>query len=113
MKSHKDIAAQFKEHKSRASLLGTQYDNTRKCQAFYSGDFMDYRDTFVARGMDGQKRTTEVSFNKVKPYVNAAHGFMLQNRQRVKFASRNQDDEERALEAAYANGGGRKRWQLY
>jgi hypothetical protein len=103
MKSHKDIAAQFKEHKSRASLLGTQYDNTRKCQAFYSGDFMDYRDTFVARGMDGQKRTTEVSFNKVKPYVNAAHGFMLQNRQRVKFASRNQDDEERALEAAYAN----------
>jgi hypothetical protein len=80
MKSHKDIAAQFKEHKSRASLLGTQYDNTRKCQAFYSGDFMDYRDTFVARGMDGQKRTTEVSFNKVKPYVNAAHGFMLHGR---------------------------------
>jgi hypothetical protein len=56
MKSHKDIAAQFKEHKSRASLLGTQYDNTRKCQAFYSGDFMDYRDTFVARG-DGWTKT--------------------------------------------------------
>ena len=103
MKSNTDIAEQFKRHKARVSLLGDQYDNTRKCQGFYSGDTMDYRDNASVHGPDGARKTVGVQFNKVQPYINAAHGFMLQNRQRVRFTSRNQDNEERQLEAEYAN----------
>lgn len=104
MKSPKQIAAQFKKHKSiTQSRLNKQYSNTKKCQAFYAGDFMSYQDKVEFTNVRGERSKALVKFNKVKPYVNAVKGFMAQNRRKPKYEARIENDKIQELFTGYAN----------
>lgn len=104
MKSTKDIAAQFKKHKSLTqSRLSKQYRNTKKCQAFYAGDIMSYEDHVDFTDVRGRKKKALVKFNKVKPYVNAVKGFMAQNRRKPKYEARIQNAKVQELFSGYVN----------
>lgn len=104
MKSTKVIAKQFKKHKDiTQSRLNKQYSNTKKCQAFYAGDFMSYQDRIDFVSVRGDKKKALVKFNKVKPYVNGVKGFMAQNRTRPKYEARIESDKIQELFSGYAN----------
>jgi hypothetical protein len=104
MKSTKKIAEQFKRHKKVTDgRLGKQTANTKKCQSFYAGDFMSYEDKINITDVKGSKSRALVKFNKVKPYVNAVKGFMVQNRRRPKYEARVQNDKMQELFSGYAN----------
>lgn len=100
----KEIAKQFEKHKNVSEgRLSKQYTNTKKCQAFYAGDNMEYRDEFDITNVRGEKRKAMVKFNKVKPYVNAVKGFMLQNRRRPKYEARIENSQTQELFTEKAN----------
>ena len=104
MKSKEEIARKFKKNKQTSdSLLGKQYSNTRKSQAFYAGDFMRYEDRIQFRDSDGKKKRALVQFNKVKPYVNAVAGFFVQNRSKPKYLARLEQAQVGNLYSKYAN----------
>jgi len=105
MKSTKEIAKQFKKHKTQSQArLRKQYGNTKKCQAFYAGDFMSYQDNIdTPNGRGNKNNKVLVKFNKVKPYVNAVKGFMAQNRRRPKYEARLENDKLQELFSGYAN----------
>lgn len=104
MKSTKEIAKQFKKHKTLTqSRLSKQYRNTKKCQSFYAGDFMSYEDHVGFTDVRGKNKKALVKFNKVKPYVNAVKGFMAQNRRTPKYEARIQNDKLQELFSGYAN----------
>ncbi len=68
MKSKAEILTQFGKHKKQTRRgLSKQYENARQCQAFYAGDFMDYRDNMQFVSQSGTKKRAMVQFNKVKP----------------------------------------------
>lgn len=103
MKSDTDIALEFKKRKGVTERgLSRQYDNTRKCQAFYAGDIMSYQDNIQFTDIRGTRKRALVQFNKVKPYVNAVKGFMAQNRRKAKYIAR-LDSEVGQLYSQYAN----------
>jgi hypothetical protein len=104
MKSRDEIAKQFKRHLDISkSKLGKQYRNTKKCQAFYAGDFMKYEDAITVSDTAGRAKKVMVKFNKVKPYVNAVKGFMAQNRRVQKYEARIQNSRIQELFSSYAN----------
>lgn len=104
MKSDKEIIAQWKKHKDiTKSRLSKQYGNTKKCQSFYAGDFMSYTDTVQFSTSNGKKKKALVKFNKIKPFINAVNGFMLQNRRRAKYEARIENDKLQELFSGYAN----------
>lgn len=84
-----DLIQQFKKHKAVTSrYLQKQYDNTKRCQEFYAGDFMSYRDIIQFPDASGNRKKAMVQFNKIKPYVSAVKGFMAQNRRRAKYSAK-------------------------
>lgn len=92
---------QFDDHyKKTKSGLQAQWENTRKCQAFYAGNGMVY---MAQQGQNQTKRIVEI--NKVKPIVNAVRGFMIQNRRRVKYVANAPytNNEVRGFYSSYAN----------
>lgn len=99
------LADQFKKHLAISkNKLGKQYSNTKKCQAFYGGDMMSYRDSVSTVDKDtGRARRSLVKFNKVKPYVNSVKGFMAQNRRRPKYEARIENSKAQELFSGYAN----------
>ena len=104
MKTKDEIVIQWRKHKGVSEKgLGSQYDNTRDCQAFYAGDFMKYTDRLQFADGRGQKRTTLVQFNKVKPYVNAVKGFMAQNRRKAEYIAQIDAQELQQMYSKYAN----------
>jgi len=104
MKSKTEIAKQFKKHKSTSNrLLSKQFDNTKKCQAFYAGDFMEYKDTVQFATPLGKKKKAMVQINKVKPYINAVKGFAAQNRRQAKYVARKTNEKLQELYSQYAN----------
>lgn len=103
MKSDSEIVKQAKKHKSLSqSLLGKQYSSIREGQAFYAGDFMNYKDEMTFSGSRGTKRAM-VQFNRVKPYVNAVSGFMAQNRRKACYVARLDNEEAQILYSDYSN----------
>lgn len=101
MKSNKEILDQFDNHKKISnSGLANQWDHIKECRAFYAGDYMSYKD--VIRG----RRNTiqEVSFNRVKPYVNSMVGFMAQNRRKPDYQAKLPDLQMQAALSEYLNG---------
>lgn len=104
MKSTKDIAAEFKKRRMFSqSRLSSQYENTKRCQAFYAGDIMEYEDKVHVFSPVKPKKTILVKFNKVKPYVNAVKGFAAQNRKRAKYEARIENNKIQELFSNYAN----------
>lgn len=104
MKSDEQIAKQFRKHLALTkSGLQKQWDNTRECFSFYNGDFMDYSAPLQFTDPAGNKKRATVKINKVKPYVNAVKGFMVQNRRKAKYTAREIDDVARQQYTTYAN----------
>lgn len=104
MLSKSEIARKFKKEKGLTSrALGSQYDNTRACQSFYSGDFMDYQDRIGFIDNRGQKKRALVKFNKVKPNVDAVGGFMAQNRRQANYVARIKDSAKQMAFTKYTN----------
>jgi hypothetical protein len=104
MKSKKEILKQFKKHcKISKSALGRQYKHFDECQAFYSGDYMAYRDDYrFGRGVTS--RIKEVQFNRVKPYVNSIVGFMAQQRRKPDYQAVIQENDVQVAYSEYING---------
>lgn len=89
MKSDTQIAQQFKKHlKLSKQALSRQWDNTRMCQQFYTGDSMSYLDYLQYQNPRGEKKRALIQFNKVMPFVDAVAGFMAQNRRIAKYVAR-------------------------
>lgn len=104
MKSKKEIVDQFNKHLATAtSALSKQYENNKRCQAFYAGDTMAYKDTVQYTTLGGQKQKAQVMFNRVAPYVDAVKGFMIQNRRRAKYDALADDDDLQTEYTRYAN----------
>ena len=104
MKSPKDIALEFKKRRMLSqSRLANQYANTRRCQAFYAGDIMEYEDKVHIFSPVKPKKNILVKFNKVKPYVNAVKGFAAQNRRKSKYEARIENEQVQELFSKYAN----------
>ena len=103
MKTKKQIITQFKKHlKESKAGLSNQYNHIKSCQAFYAGDFMDYKDKVQFNAPSGKKRAM-VQFNQVKPYVNAVKGFMAQNRRNAKYVARVEGTLLQKQYSVYAN----------
>lgn len=104
MKSDAAIIKKFKtDWRTDSAGLQRQFDNTREAQAFYAGDFMNYRDNIQFNVTTGTKKRALVQFNKVKPYVNAVKGFMAQNRRTVKYTAQIDEDQLQRLYSQYTN----------
>lgn len=104
MKSSEDIAFQLKKHKGITDRgLSNQWDNTRTCQAFYAGDYMNYGGMITATDLRGNRRKTSVQFNLVKPYVNAVRGFMAQNRRNADYVARMEQDQLQEMYSEWTN----------
>lgn len=89
MKTDKQIISQFQRQlKASKSGLSRQWDNTKYCQAFYSGDSMSYIDKLQYVNPRGEKKRALIQFNKVMPFVDAVSGFMMQNRRQAKYVAR-------------------------
>jgi hypothetical protein len=80
-----------------------QLTNTRDMQQFYAGDFMSYTDRLQYADGRGNKKSTMVQFNKVKPYVNAVRGFMAQNRQKADYSARHENSQMQQFYTKYSN----------
>lgn len=103
MKKNEDIIEQFHKHyKITKSGLSNQYKEIQECRSFYNGNYMDYRDT-LSFGSGRSKSVQEVSFNQVKPYVNAFVGFFIQNRRSAIYVSKVNDDNARKVQTDYIN----------
>lgn len=104
MKSSEDVRKQFEEHQriSRHGLRN-QYRHVQECQAFYSGDYMNYRDEYQF-GLGSSRRIKEVQFNRVKPYVNSIVGFAVQQRRKPDYQARMEDRQEQIVYTEYLNG---------
>lgn len=104
MKTEEKTIEMFrKQHGSWTHGGSKQLTNTTDCQAFYAGDFMSYTDRLQFADGRGNKKTTLVQFNKVKPYVNAVRGFMAQNRQKADYSARHPNDEAQEFYSKYSN----------
>lgn len=104
MKSKKEIIKQFKEDYGVAkSGLKNQWKHIQECQAFYSGDYMNYIDQYQF-GRGASRRIKEVQFNSVKPYVNSIVGFMAQQRRKPDYQAVLPDSEEQRAFSDYLNG---------
>ena len=105
MKNDFDLVRQFKKHRAEIrNRLAKQYENTSRCQAFYSGDIIDYwigRSSVDDRGV---ARRSMVQISKIKPYVNSVKGFFAQNRRKPKYSARLAADKMQEAFTQYSNG---------
>ena len=104
MKDRKEVLRKFRESYdiTRAGLR-KQYQHIDECEAFYAGDYMNYKDDY-AFGRGASRRIKEVSFNCVQPYVNSIVGFAAQNRRKPDYRAREQDSQEQRMRSDYING---------
>lgn len=82
--------------------MSKQWNNTKDCQMFYSGDTMDYEDKIQFQ-VRGQKKRALVRFNKVMKYVDSVLGFMQQNRRHIKYIARSENSQKQVAYSKYAN----------
>lgn len=99
MKSNDKLLKEFLKDKKRSeSDLAYQWKEATINQAFYAGDKM-YYDTSI--NDNGRKRM--VVFNRVKPFVSAVAGFMIQTRRKPNYQAVLQSSEEQQLRSEYLN----------
>jgi len=98
-----EIIEQFEKRKNISlSSLARQYENTKLCQAFYSGEW-GYKENSYIIGHDGKKRKLETHINYIKPYVNSIRGFLIQNRNTAKYLARIEKQDEMRQYSQYVN----------
>lgn len=83
--------------------MSRQWDNTRECWKFYSGDTMNYEDKVQFNTVAGAKKRAMVRFNKVMPYVDGVCGFMQQNRRNIKYIARSESSLKQQAYSKYMN----------
>jgi hypothetical protein len=99
LKDNKKLLKQWKNHKSISEgALDDQYSEARNDHAFFAGDQMAYTATVADKG-----RKTSVVFNKVKPYIDAVAGFMVQLRRKPNYLARIQDNAQQQELSTYLN----------
>ena len=104
MKSNTEIIDQFNtQYGISKNGCKNQWRHIQECNAFYSGDYMNYRDEF-AFGKGSSRRIKQVQFNRVKPYVNSVVGFFAQLRRKPDYQARMESKEEQASLTDYING---------
>jgi len=97
--SDKDIIKQFDDHKDRTSSgLAKQYKTAEEDMAFFAGDKMYYE-----ASVNDKARKRMVVFNKVKPFVSAVAGFMIQTRRKPNYLAKLKESEEQQLRSQYMN----------
>jgi len=99
IKSDKKLLEQWEKHKniSEGSLDG-QHSEARNDHAFHAGDQMAYTATVIDKS-----RRSMVIFNKVKPYIDAVTGFMVQLRRKPDYLARIFDDKKQQEFSTYLN----------
>lgn len=104
MKPKSEIVKQFKDHYNYSkSGCRNQWRHIEECRSFYNGDYMNYRDD-VLYGKGSSRKVKEVSFNRVKPYVNSVVGFFAQQRRKPTYSAKIPDNQEQAAYSDYLNG---------
>lgn len=99
-----DLLDQFNEHyQITKSGLMAQYKHINECLAFYAGDYMNYKDN-LQYGRGSSRKIKEVSFNRVKPYVNSIVGFMAQQRRKPDYQARIPEKQDQRALSDYLNG---------
>jgi len=94
VKSKEEVAKLFKKQlKQSQRALDGQYQNTKKCQAFYNNDIGYYRDQIEFAEKDGAKRRAMVNFGKIQENIDSVSGFLAQNRRQAKFTARVSEDQ--------------------
>lgn len=89
MLSDKDLITQFERHRSLdTAYMSSQHATAKEDHEFFAGDSMYYEATVNDKGA---KRA--VVFNKVKPYVDAVVGTMIQMRRKPNYQARIEDSE--------------------
>ncbi len=78
--------------------LSSQYAAARDDHQFHSGDEMAYTATVEDKG-----QRSAVVFNRVKPFVDAVNGFMVQLRRKAEYQARITDSEKQQLFSSYMN----------
>ena len=103
MKSKKEVLKQFEEHyRATKHGLKNQWKHIEKARAFYSGDYMSYKDG-AQFGRGSSRRVKEVQFNRVKPYVNSIVGFMAQMRRKPDYQAKMESADEQKAYSEYLN----------
>lgn len=97
--SDAELIKQWEKHKAYSEGgLSNQYDRAATNHAFYAGNQMQY----VANVQDKNTRKM-VIFNKVKPFVDAVSGFMIQLRRQASYQARIQSNVEQQERSEYLN----------
>ncbi len=100
MISDSELIKQWKDHKKRTTRgLAYQYKMAREEDAFWVGDKMYYS----ASVTDGRRKAM-VIFNKIKPFVSAVRGFMIQMRRKPEYMARIEEEQEQQQRTEYMNG---------
>jgi len=99
IKSDKKLLKQWQKHKQISEgALDEQHTEDRNNHAFHAGDRMAYTATVTDKS-----RRSMVVFNKVKPYIDAVTGFMVQLRRKPEYLARIMDDLQQQEYSAYLN----------
>ena len=100
----KKLLDRFEKDKKFADKgLAPQRKNTKKCQAFYAGDFMDYIDSIQFKDQNGKPRRMMTQITKVQVYVDAVAGHFAQNRRKPKYSAMMEDSDVQEAYSKYAN----------
>ena len=97
--SDRKLLKQWLKHKNISEgQLDDQHTQARNDHAFYAGDKMAYTATVVDKS-----RRAMVVFNKIKPYIDAVVGFMIQLRRKPEYLARLIDSEQQQEKSSYLN----------
>lgn len=99
IKNDKKLLEQWEKHKGISEgSLNEQHTEARNDHAFYAGDKMAYTATVTDKS-----RRAMVVFNKVKPYIDAVTGFMVQLRRKPEYQARIFDNAQQQEYSTYLN----------
>lgn len=100
LKNDRELLEQWNKHKNISeSALDEQHTEARNNYAFHAGDAMAYTATVTDKA-----RRSMVIFNKVKPYIDAVVGFMVQLRRKPQYQARMFDNQQQQELSTYLNG---------
>lgn len=104
MMNKKEVLEQFEKHYNISKYgCRNQWKHIEECRAFYNGDYMKYVDD-ITFGRGASRKVKQVSFNRVKPYVNSVVGFLIQQRRKPSYQAKLTDSKEQVAYSDYLNG---------
>jgi len=99
LKSDKKLLKQWNKQKNISEgALDDQHTEARNDHAFHAGDVMAYTATVTDKS-----RRSMVVFNKVKPYIDAVTGFMVQLRRKPEYLARMMNERQQEEFSTYLN----------